>query len=403
VSRLRLAIVVQRYGVEVNGGSETLARRIARLLADEVDLTVLTTCALDYRTWANHYDPCEHEVEGVRVLRFPVDAPRDPRFDEISANAYESPADEELGHAWMRAQGPHASRLLEHLRSEGDEYDAFAFFTYLYATTAEGLPLVADRALLVPTVHDEPPLRLCIFDEIFAAPRLLLFSTPEERELARARFGVEDERARVVGVGVDEPPATDPATFRAANAIERRYVLCLGRLDLSKGVGELVEHHSAYRATTPDGLDLVLVGGGELPRGDAPWVHQLGFVPEQTKHDALAAATVVALPSPYESLSLAQLEAWSHSRPTLANAASPVLVGQSRRAGGGLWYRDADEYAAMLELLAGAEPLAEAIGRQGNRHVRTVCDWRQVRETWMEALADVARSASEAETPISPA
>jgi glycosyltransferase involved in cell wall biosynthesis len=392
VSELRLAIVVQRYGVEVNGGSETLARRIAQLLAPELDVTVLTTCAVDYRTWANYYEVGKAEVEGVRVLRFPVDEQRDPGFDELSDRAIASPADEELGQAYMRAQGPRASGLFEHLRSDGSDYDAFAFFTYIYATTAEGLPIVADRALLVPTVHDEPPLTLRIFDEVFAAPRLLLFSTPEERELARVRFGVRDERARVVGVGVDEPPATDAAAFRAANSIQRGYVLCLGRLDLSKGIGQLVEYHSAYRARSADGLDLVLVGGGDASLPKAPWLHRLGFVPEQTKHDALAGGAVVVCPSPYESLSLAQLEAWSHGRPTLANAASPVLVGQSRRSGGGLWYRDADEYSAMLELLAAAEPLRHAIGGQGRRYVRMAYSWPVVRERWLEALAQVARA-----------
>jgi glycosyltransferase involved in cell wall biosynthesis len=387
---MNVAVVVQRYGVEVNGGSETLARHIAQLLAPELDVTVLTTCALDYRTWANHYDPGKQTVDGVRVLRFPVDAPRGPRFDELSARAYASPADEDLGRAWMEAQGPRASGLLEHLRSSGSDYGAVAFFTYLYATTAQGLPIVRDRALLVPTVHDEPPLRLRIFDEVFAAARLLLFSTPEERELARARFDVEDERARVVGVGVDEPPPTDDAVFREAHRIERPYALALGRLDLSKGTGELAEYHSAYLARTNDGLDLVLVGGGDVDLPDEPWLHRLGFVPEQTKHDALAGAAVVVCPSPYESLSLAQLEAWTHGRPTLANAASPVLVGQSRRSGGGLWYRNADEYAAMLELLASTEPLREAIGRQARRFVRQTYSWPIVRARWLEALAEVA-------------
>jgi hypothetical protein len=54
----------------------------------------------------------------------------------------------------------------------------------------------------------------------------------------------------------------------------------------------------------------------------------------------------------------------------------------------------------MLELLAGARPLADAIGRQGHHHVRTVYTWRQVRDGWMEALADVARLANEAGSPI---
>ena len=50
----RLAIVVHRYGEEVGGGAEAHARAIAMQLATEVDVTVLTTCALDYRTWADH-------------------------------------------------------------------------------------------------------------------------------------------------------------------------------------------------------------------------------------------------------------------------------------------------------------------------------------------------------------
>jgi glycosyltransferase involved in cell wall biosynthesis len=169
--------------------------------------------------------------------------------------------------------------------------------------------------------------------------------------------------------------------------VGRPYALCVGRVDLSKGVGELVEHHARYRRAVPDGLDLVLAGGGDAPLPSHPWLHRLGYVEDAAVHDALAGAAAVVVPSPYESLSLVQLEAWSHGRPTLANAASPVLVGQSRRAGGGLWYRDGDEYAAMLHLLATARPLAHAIGRQGRRFVAATCRWDAVRATWLDALA----------------
>jgi glycosyltransferase involved in cell wall biosynthesis len=383
--------VVQRYGVEVLGGAETLARRVAELLAQEVELTVLTTCALDYRTWADHYPPGEDRVNGVRVLRFPVSEPRVPEvFDRASASVYRTPQDLELGRAWMRAQGPNAPGVLEHLREEGRRYEAVAFVTYLYATTVDGLPLVAERSVLCPTMHDEPPLRLAIFDQVFEEARLCLFSTPEERELARRRFGVPDERARVVGAGIDEHAEADPGRFRSETGIDRPYALYLGRLDPSKGVPELVEHHARYRAARRDGLDLVLIGGGEVAVPAADGFHALGFVREGLKHDALAGASVVVCPSPYESLSFAQLEAWAHGRPTLASAASPVLVGQSRRSGGGLWYSDGDEYAAMLDLLARAEPLASAIGAQGRRYVRAEYSWEQVRDAWLAALGEAA-------------
>lgn len=364
---------------------------MAELLVDHVELEVLTTCAVDYLTWANHYPPGLTHVDGVPVRRFHVSEPRDyDAFDAACRAAYAVPDDLVLGRKWMKAQGPNAPELLEHLQTSGDDYDAVLFVTYLYATTADGLPLVADRAVLVPTMHDEPPLRLRIFDELFARARLCLFSTPEERELAGVRFGVPDTRARVVGAGVDEYPDADPSRFSAETGIERPYVLYHGRLDLSKGVPELIEFHAAYRARRPDGLKLVLLGGGtaDVPEGDG--FHMLGFVPERVKHDAIAGAEVVVCPSPYESLSFSQLEAWSHGRPTLANAVSPVLVGQSRRAGGGLWYSNAEEYGAMLELLTVAKPLASAIGLQGRRYVRAEYSWDHVCDGWLAALAEVA-------------
>jgi glycosyltransferase involved in cell wall biosynthesis len=383
----RVALVVQRYGPEVNGGAEQLARRVARLLTDDLDLTVLTTTALDYRTWANHYPAGEQDVEGVAVRRFPVARERDgPGFDALSARAYAAPGDAALARRWMDAQGPDAPGLVEHLRDEGSAYDAVAFVTYLYRTTADAIGLVADRALLVPTLHDEPPARLAIFRGVFDAARALVFSTEEERELARVRFGVGDDRARVAGWGLDPAPPTDPARM-VALGVARPYALYVGRIDLSKGVGELVDHHARYRRAVPDGLDLVLAGGGDAELPTHPWLHRLGYVEDEVVHDALAGAAVVVLPSPYESLSLVQLEAWSHGRPTLANAASPVLVGQSRRAAGGLWYRDGDEYAAMVDLLARARPLADAIGRQGRRWTAETCRWDRVRAIWLDALA----------------
>jgi glycosyltransferase involved in cell wall biosynthesis len=310
-------------------------------------------------------------------------------FARAAGPAYAAPGDPVLGRAWMAAQGPNAPGLLAHLEEDAARYDAVIFVTYLYATTVDGLRRVDPaRTLLVPTVHDEPPLRLRIFDEVFARPRLIVFNTDEERELARRRFGVPDSRARVVGLGVDPPPAT--ATAAAEPPTRRRYALCVGRLDPAKGTDALVESHRAYRRWRPDGLDLVLLGAGDMAVPTEPWLHAPGFVSEEEKHAALARAEVVVLPSPYESLSIVQLEAWSHARATLANAASPVLVGQSRRTGGGLWYRGGDEYALMLDFLATNRAVAEAIGRQGRRAVRRDFTWDRVREGWLAALEEVA-------------
>jgi glycosyltransferase involved in cell wall biosynthesis len=386
----RVAFVVPRYGAEIGGGAEEECRRLAELLAADVDVTVLTSCALDYRTWADHYPPGEAQIGGVRVLRFPVAAPRDlAAFDALSPGTYARPEDLELGHRWMRAQGPDVPGIAEHLRLEGDAYDAVCVLPYLYATAPEAIAIARDRAVLVPLAHDEPPLRLRIFDEMFARPGVLVFNTPEERAIVERRFGVDDRPRFTIPLTVDEPPPSDPARFRREFGVEGPYLLALGRIEPAKGSDVVLARFAELRRHRPD-LQLVLVGRRHMALpDDLAGVVVTGYVDDQAKHDAITGAAVVLLASPYESLSIVALEAWSHARPTLANAASDVLVGQSRRSGGGLWYADPYEFHAGLALLLDNPPLAAVLGAQGRRYVAGTGGWDAVRRAWLEVLLSV--------------
>jgi hypothetical protein len=222
---MKVAFVVQRYGLEVNGGSELLCRQVVEHMAKYWDVEVLTTCAVDYMTWRNDYPPGPTTIHNVPVRRFPVDVPRNvAAFNRLSAKVFAGEAGREAEITWMKAQGPRCSALIDYLHCEAGTYDFFIFFTYLYASTFFGLPLVADRGALVPTAHDEPPIYLGIFKELFHLPKVLIFNTPEERDFVNQRFGTQHVMQDVIGVGIEEPLENSSERFLRKH--NERWLMC---------------------------------------------------------------------------------------------------------------------------------------------------------------------------------
>jgi glycosyltransferase involved in cell wall biosynthesis len=388
---VKATFVVQRYGLEVNGGSELHCRLVAEHMAKHWDVEVLTTCAVDYTTWRNEYPSGLTRVNGVPVRRFPVDAPRDmSAFNRLSTKVLRGGAGREAESEWLRAQGPFSPPLLDHLRRHDCESDFFIFFTYLYASTFFGLPLVADRSALVPTAHDEPPIYLEIYHDLFQLPKVLIFNTPEERDFVNRRFSTHNILQDVVGVGVEELPdvSTDRFLDRHGERLEGRdFVLYIGRIDASKGCRQLFSHFVRFRedlAQYP--LKLVLIGSTVMEIPEHPDIVHLGFVSEQEKFDAIAASKVVILPSPYESLSIVALEVWQLGKPVLANGVCNVLRGQCIRSNGGLWYENYGEFKEALHLLLVEPGLREQLGASGRVFVRRCYRWDAIEAKYVRLI-----------------
>ncbi len=395
---MKVAFVVPRYGVEVVGGAERLCRVLAERMARYWHVEAVTTCALDYVTWRDHYPPGTQRMNGVVVHRFPVDGPRDiARFNALSAQLSAGVGTSDTQLQWMREQGPYSSSLLDFLRRRVEEYDWFVYVPYLYSTTYFGLSLTADRSILIPAAHDEPPIALDIFDEVFDRPRALVFSTPEEQAFVNRRFRLRAQLQDVIGVGLDLPLAGSAERFRRAHGELDGcpFLLYAGRVEPAKGCEELFENFARYRAQWPERrLKLVLLGDATMPVPRDANVLYLGFVDEAAKLDAMAAAEVVVVPSPYESLSLVALEAWAAGRPVLANAASAALRGQCARSDGGLWYASYAEFREALSLLLERPQLAGALGRAGQTFVARNYAWPVVEEKYRMLFDRLAVAAS---------
>jgi glycosyltransferase involved in cell wall biosynthesis len=384
----RVAFVVQRCGLEVNGGAESHCLKIAARMSKFWDTEILTTCALDYLTWQDHYTPGLSKILDVKLRRFQVSKERNVnKFNHLSEKIHSRlhRASDIEQEEWMLAQGPWSPDLVEYVESHEHEYDAFIFFTYLYATTYFTLPLVAKKAYLAPLAHDEWPIYLSMWDAFFEKPRGFIFNTLEEQDFLKSRFPKANMEGPVAGVAVDLPKIYDAEHFRQQYSIREPFLLYLGRIDPSKGCEELFNYFIKLRNNSGSNLKkLVMLGEPKMPIPKHSDIISLGFVNEQTKWDALAACDLLVMPSLYESLSMVLLEAWAVGKPVLVNGDCGVLVGQCRRAQGGLWYSNEDEFIVTLEKMD--ERVRHQLGLQGKKFVETNYTWSKIENQYLEMI-----------------
>jgi glycosyltransferase involved in cell wall biosynthesis len=412
---LKIAFIVQRYGTEILGGSEYHCRLIAGRLAPRHHVEVLTTCAADYITWKNEYPEGTDRIRGVTVRRFSNARTRDINaFNRYSEWIFtsEHSRDDEL--EWLRQQGPWSPALLEYLERNHHQYDVLIFFTYLYAPTVLGMRIAPHKSILVPTAHDEPAIHLDIYKELFSMPAGLAYNTEAERRFLTTHFSIRAVEEETVGCGVDlpqaqayarerprpqeddevdgEPAGDDEAApddlspsyrphlahrgsmFRRRHRLHGPFVLYGGRIDPGKGCEELIEYFSSYVSEGGD-ASLVLMGIKLMPLPEEAFIRFAGRLSDEERLHALEAATVVVVPSPYESLSLLALESFAVGTPILANARSEVLVDHCLRSNAGLYYADRDEFIEALKLLIGDHRLRAKMGGNGREYVKRNYRW----------------------------
>lgn len=398
---MKVAVVVQRYGADINGGAELHARYIAERLASHVPVEVLTTCATDYITWRNQRPEGVETVNGIQVRRFPVSRERDPeefgRRSGVVFNQVHAFRDEL---AWLEAEGPTSPALVEYVRAHAGDYDFFIFFSFRYPHSFHALRAVASKALLVPTAERDGALGMGLFPPIFRGVRALMYNSYEERALIQGVAGHTQAPGVVVGVGSEVPERSNAGRFRQKFGIRDRFAIYVGRIDQNKGCPELFEYFEHYSAALVDGMHLVLIGAPIIPIPRHPRIHHLGFVDDQDKFDAMAAAELLIMPSYFESLSMVALEAWAMGKPVLANAKCDVLQGQCLRSNAGLFYENFQEFSETLRAIDSNPSLQAALGRNGRAFFERHYTWPVIMKKYTDMLDRLSKES--APTAIEP-
>ena len=203
---MKLAVAVQRYGADINGGAELHARYIAERLAPHAE-----------RRGGHHLRPRLRDLaqRAARRASRPSTASRcaasrstherNPldfgRRSEQVFNHVHSIADEL---AWLKSEGP-ASRGDGRLPGVDGASTSSFLFSYRYYHAYHAARRLAAKAILVPTAERDPAVGLGIFGPVFRSVRAIMYNSHEERAMIQAAAGNADVPGVVVGVGSEVP------------------------------------------------------------------------------------------------------------------------------------------------------------------------------------------------------
>lgn len=390
-----ITIVSTWYGPDTAGGAEQAARQLAIALHSQGHhVEVWSTTARDlFAPTTLHYPLGESRDAGIVVRRFAIDTPIPDaqipsyalRFPAISAAlAHIQPDAQELRTIAALA---YSNDLLTQIATQSNGR-RLLFVPYPLPSSIWGVMLAPERSFLLPCMHDEPYAYHRISTWQMQHARGILANSAGERDFIINQYHIPPERVTLTRLGIDCTAQGDGARFRQRFNIQGPMLFFAGRRDASKNVPMLLHYVQEYIIRRQKMVTLVLAGRDhlELSRYQRRFVCDVGFIDEQTKTDAFAAADVFVHAGTQESFAFVLMEAWLQATPTLVNQACTVTHQAVTESQGGLSFADFARFAAGLDVLLGAPALNQRMGQAGRDYVLANCQWADVATRAADAL-----------------
>ncbi|MDR6458859.1 glycosyltransferase involved in cell wall biosynthesis [Chryseobacterium vietnamense] len=370
----KIAIVVQRYGLEINGGAELHARLLAEKLSGVYDIEIITTCAIEFERWDNYYPEGIESINGITVRRFKTVKKDLKKFNELSKIArslykyysrklsfvnfpyllykrFKYSKKDFNFNEWLEVQGPFSNDLIHFIKDKKEDYKAFIFFTYLYHPTNIGIREVADKSILIPTAHDEPQFYLDGYSQLFSLPKFIMYNTQIEKDFVESVYPQAKKlKSEIAGIGFDDYDVSSGELPQ--DLYQTKYFIYIGRIVEDKGCVMMIEYFKDFKEKHPEYKDvkLVLVGKNSLEESitEGDDIILTGFVDHDLKNALLKNGSALIMPSFYESLSLITLEAMLLKIPIIVNKNCEVLYSHIEKSKAGKSFTNSTEFSQAL-------------------------------------------------------
>lgn len=220
------------------------------------------------------------------------------------------------------------------------------------------------------------------FQQVYAAADAVCTLTAAERDIL-IESGLQPDRVHVIGHGPVVSAQADADRFRQRYRIQGPIILFLGQHYRYKGYRAVLEAAARVWAVVPEARFVFI--GPAVAESEAVFracgdsrVHPLGVVDLQDKSDALAACSVLCVPSSQESFGGVYTEAWCFERPVIGCPIPAVSEVISDGVDGFLVPPEAGPIADRLVRLLADPDLARRMGAAGKAKVERCYTWDRI-------------------------
>ncbi len=208
------------------------------------------------------------------------------------------------------------------------------------------------------------------------------------------QLGVKEDKIHLTGHGPILATNADPEDFKQRYQINEPMVLFLGQHYPYKGYQQLLQAASQIWQKIPETKFVFVgpsVGNSEqiYARYQDARIIRLGSVDLQTKTNALAACTLLCVPSTQESFGGVYTEAWSFAKPVIGCDIPAVAEVISQGVDGFLVPQESQSIAETICQVLLDNNLAASLGIAGQRKVEEKFTWQRLAEKTEQIYRDL--------------
>jgi glycosyltransferase involved in cell wall biosynthesis len=242
--------------------------------------------------------------------------------------------------------------------------------------------------------------RYRVYLNLYRSADLLIALTEAERKIL-VGLGVQEKRIRVTGFGPILASQAHPEDFESQYGVGGPLILFLGQHYPYKGFKQLLQAAPLVWRRYPEAAFVFVgraVGSSEVAfrvQRDSR-IRRLGEVNLQTKTNALAACTLLCVPSTQESFGGVYTEAWTFGKPVIGCSIPAVSEVITDGKDGLLVEQEPKAIADAICQLLASPSLAQAMGEAGRQKVRERFGWERLAALTEQAYLEVLGSATPA-------